>query len=377
VNTPRFLHASRHQAENELTRRRISTRLIFNRFIYRLYSGPAPGFPMLDVPKTIDVVIPVTATVPWLRYALESIARQTMQPRFITVVDDGVENPELIRTLGARLFSERFRLIKSPGRGISTALNTAIAASHADWIARMDADDIAHRDRLNKQLNFLATHPDTIGCGSQIRFINSNNRFLGYSNLPTEWSKITEQIQSRTCFVHSSIMIRRDALLATPYRPSMDGAEDVDLILRVVEKGRIINLRDPLLDYRLHPTQESFRARARGTAVQELAFRLALSRRVRKCDPLEHTVDLAERFIQWRLSDPAYVRSRTFLTALRYGRTYLRGLDFWGFSQMVLVGLNSLPTSWSCLHISSQVVRKAGAALLNQPTPFAELNVRR
>jgi glycosyltransferase involved in cell wall biosynthesis len=330
---------------------------------------------MLDFSKTIDVVIPVTATAPWLRYALESIARQTLRPRFITVVDDGVDNPEFIRKLGTSLFSERFRLIKSPGQGISAALNSAIVASDAYWIARMDADDIAHRDRLNKQLGFLATHSATLGCGSQIRFINSSNRFLGYSNLPTEWSQITEQIQSRTCFVHSSMMIRRDALLNTPYRPSMDGAEDVDLILRLVEKGRVINLRDPLLDYRLHPTQESFRARARGTAVQELAFRLALSRKVRKYDPVEHASDLAERFIQWRLSDPAYVRSRTFLTALRYGRTYLRGLDFWGFSQMAFVGLHSIPTSWSCLNISWQVVRRAGAALLNQSTPFAELNV--
>jgi glycosyltransferase involved in cell wall biosynthesis len=348
---------------------------MFSLSIYRLYSGPALGFSMPDFPKTIDVVIPVKATVPWLLYALESIARQTLQPRFITVVDDGADNPEFIRTRGTRLFSERFRLIKSPGQGISAALNTAIAASDAHWIARMDADDIAHPDRLNMQLNFLATHSGTIGCGTQIRFINSSNRILGYSNLPSEWSQITQQIQSRTCFVHSSMMIRRDALLATTYRPSMDGAEDVDLILRLAEKGRVINLRDALLDYRLHLTQESFRARARGTAVQELAFRLALSRRIRKFDPLEHGSDLAERFIEWRLSDPAYVRSRTFLTALRYGRTYLRGLDFWGFSQMALVGLNSIPNSWSSLHISWQVVRRAGAALLNQPTPFAELNV--
>jgi glycosyltransferase involved in cell wall biosynthesis len=329
-----------------------------------------PGFP-----QSIEVVIPVTADVPWLLYSLESVARQSLQPRFITVVDDGVENPEAIRALGTRLFSDRFRLIKSLGQGISAALNTAIAASDAYWIARMDADDIAHPDRLNKQLNFLATDTGTIGCGSQIRYINSNNRILGYSSLPTEWSQITQTIQSRTCFVHSSMMIRRDVLLATPYRPSMDGAEDVDLILRLVEKGRIINLRDKLLDYRLHLAQESFRSRARGTAVQELAFRLALSRQLRKFDPLEHRADLADRFIQWRLSDPAYVRSRTFLTALRYGRTYLRGLDFRGFSQIAVVGLNSVPTSWSCMHISWQVARRAGAALLNQPTPFAELNV--
>jgi glycosyltransferase involved in cell wall biosynthesis len=331
---------------------------------------------MLDLRDSVEIVIPVRATVPWLQHALESIAQQTLKPRYITVIDDGVEGPEVIQALGARLFSERFRLIKSSGQGISAALNTAIEASDAYWIARMDADDIAHRDRLSNQLEFLSAYSGrVIGCGTQVRFINSNNKILGRSRLPTDWSQIMQQIQSHTCFVHSSMVIRRDALIATPYRPGMDGAEDVDLILRLLEKGPVVNLNDVLLDYRLHLTQESFRARARTTAVQELAFRLALSRRKRKLDPLEHTADLAERFIHWRLSDPAYVRSRTFLTALRYGRTYLGGLDFWGFSQMALVSLKSIPTSWSSLHISWQVARKAGGALLNQPTPFAELNV--
>jgi glycosyltransferase involved in cell wall biosynthesis len=332
---------------------------------------------MSDLRESIEIVIPVRAAVPWLQHALESIASQIFQPSYVTVVDDGVEVIEGIQALGNRLFGDRFRLVKSSGAGISNALNTAIEASHAHWIARMDADDVAHPTRLSKQLDYLSAHcGHIIGCGTQVRFINSTGKVLGRSHLPTVWSEIQEKIQSRTCFVHSSMVIRRDALLTTPYRPSMDGAEDVDLILRLAEKGPLVNLNDALLDYRLHLAQESFRARARTTAVQELAFRLAQSRRKRKVDPLEAASDLAERFIQWRLSDPAYVRSRTFLTALRYGRTYLGGLDFWGFSQMALVSLESLPTSWSSLHISWRVARRAGAALLNQPTPFADLNVR-
>ena len=123
----------------------------------------------------------------------------------------------------------------------------------------------------------------------------------------------------------------------------MDGAEDVDLVLRLSEKGKILNLNQVLLDYRIHTTQESFRMRARHTAVQELAFRLALSRRKKHHDPLEIDPELAEKFIQWRLSTPGYVRSRTFLTALRYMGTYLRGLDLKGFAHCFLVALGSLP----------------------------------
>jgi hypothetical protein len=241
----------------------------------------------------------------------------------------------------------------------------------------MDADDIAHPNRFKMQLDFLS-HQSlvVIGCGTQVRFINSKGMVLGYSHLPTAWSQIRERITQRTCFVHSSLLMKREDLLATPYRPSMDGAEDVDLILRLAERGKITNLDTRLLDYRLHPTQESFRARARHTAVQELAFRLALTRRRTNSDPLERTPGLARKFINWRLSDSEYIRSRTFLTALRYAKIYLGGLDLSGFGQTALVGLKSLPTSWSSLCIAWLIFRKAGAALLQQSTPFTELNIR-
>jgi hypothetical protein len=240
----------------------------------------------------------------------------------------------------------------------------------------MDADDIAHPRRIEKQLTFLSSRRDVvIACGTQVRFINGLGKVLGESRLPTEWSQMKDQIYSRTSFVHSSMLFSREALLAVPYRPCMDGAEDVDLILRLTGKGQVVNLNEPLLDYRLHVSQESFRDRARATAIQELAFRLAFSRRRTNCDPLDRCGELAERFIHWRLSDPAYVRARTFLTALRYGKTYLMGKDIRGFSRMVSVSMKSLPTNWSSLRICCQVSRKAGGALLAQPTPFAELNL--
>src|SRR5438034_9014854 len=106
----------------------------------------------------VELIIRVRATVPWLRHALESIAAQYLQPHSITVIDDAVEAPEVIHTLGTRLSSERFRLIKSSGHGISAALNTAMEASDAYLIARMDADDSADPARLSNQLDLLLAH---------------------------------------------------------------------------------------------------------------------------------------------------------------------------------------------------------------------------
>jgi glycosyltransferase involved in cell wall biosynthesis len=326
---------------------------------------------------SIDVIIPARGTTPWLELSLSSIASQSFQPAAIFLIDDGLAHVSSSEDLGQKLFGRRFHLLKNKGQGISAALNTGIQRSNARWVARMDTDDMAHPDRFKMQLDFLSQKsPGVIGCGTQVRFINSKGTVLGHSHLPIAWPQIHAHIIRRTCFVHSTLLIKREVLLTIPYRPSMDGAEDVDLILRLSERGEFLNLDACLLDYRLHPTQESFRARAQHTAVQELAFRLALSRKKTNSDPLENTPGLAKGFINWRLSDSAYVRSRTFLTALRYAKIYLGGLDLNGFGQTALVGLRSLPTTWASLYISWLIFRKAGAALLQQSTPFTELNIR-
>ena len=323
-----------------------------------------------------DVILPARSDVPWLQASLSSIASQSFQPSQVTVVDDGLGNPSAIADLGKRLFGERFRFLSNKGHGISAALNTGIQYSSAHWIARMDADDVAHPNRLEQQLGFLCSAPDEVlGCGTQCRFINRDGAMIGRSKVPTNWEETAARLLSRTCFVHPTLVLRREALLRTPYRSSLDGAEDVDLLLRLSETGQVINLNEVLLDYRIHPTQESFRSRARHTAVQELAFRAALSRRHGREDPLETNPGLAEQFIHWRLSNPGYVRSRTFLTALRYMNLHLSHFDIRGFARCASVGIQSLPLTPSALAIAWRVGKKAGAAFLDQDTPFAALNI--
>jgi glycosyltransferase involved in cell wall biosynthesis len=323
----------------------------------------------------IDVVIPVRGSPVWLRLSLESLASQSALPNAVWVVDDGLELKTATADLGKQYLGQRFRLVKNAARGISAALNTAIRQSSAEWIARMDADDVAHPQRLQRQLEFVKAHVDgIIGCGTQVRFINAAGVVLDRSRLPTAWQDIIQQIYCRTSFIHPTLLIRRDLLLAMPYRSAMDGAEDVDLILRLAEKGKILNLDEALLDYRLNSTQESFRARPRQTALQELAFRLARARRETGLDPLAVNPELGEKFVRWRLSDPAYVRTRYFLTALRYLHAYLRGKDLKGFTQLALISLQWLPLQPSSIRLGWRVARRAGAALMDQSTPFNELN---
>ena len=306
---------------------------------------------------------------------MQSIHDQSLAPACITLVDDGMDDAKYAENLGKDMFGARFRLVKNAAQGISAALNTAIRQSSAEWIARMDADDVAHPQRLQRQLEFVnAQAYGTIGCGTQVRFINGAGVVLDRSRLPTAWHDIIKQIHCRTSFIHPTLLIRKDVLLATPYRSAMDGAEDVDLILRLAETGKILNLDEALLDYRLNSTQESFRTRPRQTALQELAFRLARARCKTGLDPLAVNPELGEKFVHWRLSDPAYVETRYFLTALRYLHAYLRGKDLKGFTQLALISLQWLPLRSSSIRLGWRVARRAGAALMDETTPFNELN---
>ena len=92
-------------------------------------------------------------------------------------------------------------------------------------------------------------------------------------------------------------------------------------------------------------------------------------------DPLDDDPTLAEQFIQWRLASAGYIRSRTFLTALRYVKTYLSGGDLSGATRAAYVCLKSLPVSIAAFTIAFRVSQKAGAALVDSITPFEVLNL--
>src|SRR5262245_41799092 len=128
---------------------------------------------------SVDVILPARGNTPWLQLSLCSIASQTLQPKLVTLVDDGLENSTSIAKLGNRLFGHRFRLIKNDGQGISAGLNTGVQQSTGYWIARMDADDIAHPNRFEQQVLSLKRWPcEVLGCGKRVRFINSKGSGL-------------------------------------------------------------------------------------------------------------------------------------------------------------------------------------------------------
>ena len=120
----------------------------------------------------------------------------------------------------------------------------------------MDADDVSLPHRLDRQVAWLDEHPEVVLLGTTAFRINSEGRFLermvSISKAPTDVSwHLTHDVP---LLIHSSILARTDIFRALGgYRAEFVHAEDYDLWLRTLERGRVMVLPEPLLLYRSNP----------------------------------------------------------------------------------------------------------------------------
>src|ERR1700726_1508117 len=119
-------------------------------------------------PPTISVLMPVYNAERYVAEAVESILSQTFADFEFIIIDDGSKDRSLaiLEEYAAR--DPRIRLVSRPNTGIVKALNQGLALASGELVARMDADDIAMPERLAKQRDYLADHPECVMVGSRV-----------------------------------------------------------------------------------------------------------------------------------------------------------------------------------------------------------------
>jgi hypothetical protein len=211
--------------------------------------------------------------------AVESVLSQTVTELELMVVDDGSTDstPHLL----AGLPDPRVHVLTRAPRGLAPALNAGCAEASAPVIARMDADDVALPDRLERQLAFLDAHPDVALLGGGIVLVDEQGR-----EFDREAAPLAPSLVDRNDLVHGSVVMRADAFRALGgYR--LDQAEDYDLWLRFQERFGVAAVEEPVIRYRFHPGQFSVTELAR-QALGALCVRAAArARRAGQPDPLE------------------------------------------------------------------------------------------
>lgn len=201
----------------------------------------------------VTVIMPVWNGARYLYEAVESIITQTFQDFEFLILDDGSTDstPEILREFSMR--DSRVRVIPLDHQGIVRALNCGVQEARADWIARMDCDDVALPDRFQKQIRALTAHSGSVLCHTGIRQIGEP----AYIATQPRFSRSKAFLAARLCFqcpiAHPTVIFSKAAFLeAGGFREEERHAEDYALWGRMLLLGEIVGLPDPLLDFRVH-----------------------------------------------------------------------------------------------------------------------------
>jgi len=226
-------------------------------------------------PPAVSVLLPVRDEEDVLRQALDSLARQTMADFEVVAVDDGSSDGtrEILRARSTT--DSRFRMVLQEAQGIVPALERARAEARGPFLARMDADDISHPERLARQLQAMESHPEWVGCGAHTRYFPPERVTEGALRYE-RWlhSVRTPADLDRERFVecplaHPTFFLRAEVLDRVGGYRDPGWPEDYDLLLRLHREGPLGVVPEVLLDWRDRPgrlsrtheryTEEAFR----------------------------------------------------------------------------------------------------------------------
>ena len=261
---------------------------------------------MKNTSPLISVIMPVYNSELYLAEAIESILNQSFRDFEFIILDDGSSDRSLEISKAYAAKDKRVILLPYAHQGLTPLLNLGLKKAKGKYIARMDSDDIAAPDRFQKQIDFLETHPKYVAVGSNTILIDIDGDPIGNILLPENHNAIDlAQINGKGMIVHPTVMIRKLALeKINNYHPEFESGEDFDLFLRLAEVGKLANLPQKLLQYRLHfnnvtTTRKIKCQRAKQAALKEAYQRRKINKAVPKIAINSQTNHLAENHFFW------------------------------------------------------------------------------
>ena len=208
----------------------------------------------------MSVLLPVRDAAEFLGQCLSSLAAQTLEDHEVVAVDDGSTDGSRAALDAVARADPRVRVLPAEGRGLVAALATALREARGPLVARMDADDVAHPERLAVQCSRLEADASTDILGSRVRLVGaaSGNEgmraYVEWQNALLDHAAIVRDLFVESPIVHPSVMARTAILRALGGYRDVDWPEDYDLWLRAHAAGRrFAKTRETLLDWRDRP----------------------------------------------------------------------------------------------------------------------------
>jgi GT2 family glycosyltransferase len=215
-------------------------------------TSASPNRPAPSADPLISVLTPVhNPPVHMLEEAIASVRSQTFANWELCLVDDGSTDPQIVRTLERHAAQDaRIHVVRrEDAGGISVATNAALNLATGEYIALLDHDDTLAPEALQRVAEQIAADPELDMIYSDEDIVMDGRRI--WLHLKPDWSPDTERTNGYTCHLG----VYRRALVAEigGFRSEYDGSQDVDMILRLVERtDRVAHIPQVLYHWRIH-----------------------------------------------------------------------------------------------------------------------------
>ncbi len=188
----------------------------------------------------VSVIMPVRNGGAYLQAAVDSILEQSLGQLELILVDDHSDDRALDRISSG---DRRIRVFKNAGQGVASAFNTGMKHASGTYIARMDADDVALPERLERQIEYLAGHPDIGICGACVEIFSDNGvadgnrRYQNWLNGCRSPDVIHREMFVESPLPNPTVLFRSQVLTTLGGYRDPAWPEDYDLFLRADSLG--------------------------------------------------------------------------------------------------------------------------------------------
>lgn len=204
---------------------------------------------MDDRPPAVSIALAMRNSAATIDAALRSVALQTFQDWELLVFDDGSTDGSV--QCVRRFHDPRIRLFSDHAhRGLAARLNQAIDAANGRYYARMDADDIAYPERIERQFAYLESHLEIDLLGANMMVFEGDGEPVGIQPALETHEQICARPYSRFFLPHPTWMGRVEWFRKWRYDESYRRAQDQNLLQRAYSSSRFAGLPEPLVGYR-------------------------------------------------------------------------------------------------------------------------------
>ncbi|KEO72596.1 glycosyltransferase family 2 protein [Anditalea andensis] len=233
---------------------------------------------MGNQPKLVTVLMPVYNGEKYLKEAIDSILNQTFSDFDFLIINDA--SNDQTEDIILSYHDERIKYLKNEENiKVTATLNRGLSLIETKYIARMDADDISLPHRLATQVHLMEERNDISLCGSgRYTFFSSNEKAEEEVVTIYEENKLLIHSLFNTSISHPSVMMRTSILhkYQIRYNTNYIYAQDKAMWLDLARYGKIFNIKEPLIKYRLHADQVSTKhqsiSRNNSVKISQLAF---------------------------------------------------------------------------------------------------------